>query len=415
MKERIGSLRTFAGILAILVCTAVLSYCGGGGDAPAPALPSGKVVQGEVSGAVVFADHASGPEANFEMEIAEGATASTTADDGTFTLPVIPSYNYVVVSFGGTDKITGQPAMSMLAPPGVNTISPLTTMVAMDPGMAAVIQTLGVDYRQDISRQVTPAAALLVHSIQAAVTTLTKTLSSGANASALTSDQITGIQRAALSSIAAGIKNQTAAQVTSPTTLTATLQTAMKNALDAIVANPQNSNIIIGNTQTTANTIVTSGMINTVATSVDATGTFSTAASAAKPEDQLISPAAATAINTSCQTAATTAAGGVTVTPKPNVPAISISGTPATQVLVGATYIFKPTVTSENSVTFSIVNKPAWLKFSVGDGGLEGQPTAANVGTTFGIVISVSDGLSTKSLPAFSITVSPVTGAAGGS
>jgi hypothetical protein len=56
-------------------------------------------------------------------------------------------------------------------------------------------------------------------------------------------------------------------------------------------------------------------------------------------------------------------------------------------------------------MSFSIANKPAWAAFSIATGQLSGTPAATDVGTYSGIVISVSDGLSSAALPAFSITV----------
>ena len=85
----------------------------------------------------------------------------------------------------------------------------------------------------------------------------------------------------------------------------------------------------------------------------------------------------------------------------------TISGTPATSVRVGASYSFTPSATGSN-LTFSIINKPTWATFNTATGQLSGTPTAANVGTTSGIVISVTDGITPISLPAFSITVPPI-------
>ena len=84
-----------------------------------------------------------------------------------------------------------------------------------------------------------------------------------------------------------------------------------------------------------------------------------------------------------------------------------ISGTPATTVAVGQAYSFQPTASDADNdpLTFSIQSRPAWASFSTTTGRLSGTPTAANVGTTSGIVIRVSDGSSTRSLPSFSITV----------
>jgi hypothetical protein len=96
----------------------------------------------------------------------------------------------------------------------------------------------------------------------------------------------------------------------------------------------------------------------------------------------------------------------ITVGTKPNT-APTISGTPATSVTQGTAYSFRPTAADAdgNPLTFSIANKPSWATFSTTTGALQGTPGAANVGTTTGIVISVSDGTASASLPAFALTV----------
>lgn len=85
-----------------------------------------------------------------------------------------------------------------------------------------------------------------------------------------------------------------------------------------------------------------------------------------------------------------------------------ISGTPATSVAVGASCSFQPTATDAdgNTLGFSIANKPTWASFSTTTGRLSGVPTTAAVHS--GIVISVSDGKVTTSLPAFTLTVTGV-------
>ena len=85
----------------------------------------------------------------------------------------------------------------------------------------------------------------------------------------------------------------------------------------------------------------------------------------------------------------------------------SISGTPLTSVVAGASYSFQPSATDNdgNALTFAIQNKPAWASFSTQSGQLSGNPTANDVGTTTQIIISVSDGNAESDLPAFSIQV----------
>jgi hypothetical protein len=91
----------------------------------------------------------------------------------------------------------------------------------------------------------------------------------------------------------------------------------------------------------------------------------------------------------------------------------TISGSPGSSVTVGMAYSFTPTATdpSGNTLTFTIANNPSWATFDPANGQLSGTPTAANVGNYAGIVISVSDGSASASLPAFAITVSAATAA----
>lgn len=82
-----------------------------------------------------------------------------------------------------------------------------------------------------------------------------------------------------------------------------------------------------------------------------------------------------------------------------------ISGTPATSGTVGQAYAFRPTASDPDGQTlnFSIGNKPPWASFSTTTGRLAGTPTIA--GTFGNIVIRVTDGIATTSLPAFSISI----------
>lgn len=85
----------------------------------------------------------------------------------------------------------------------------------------------------------------------------------------------------------------------------------------------------------------------------------------------------------------------------------TISGTPAASVIAGQAYSFQPTASDPQNQTlrFSIANRPSWATFDTTNGRLSGTPTSANVGSYANIVISVSDGTNTVPLPTFSITV----------
>ncbi len=88
----------------------------------------------------------------------------------------------------------------------------------------------------------------------------------------------------------------------------------------------------------------------------------------------------------------------------------TISGSSATSVAIGTAYSFRPSAADPDgdTLTFSIRNQPSWARFNTSNGTLSGTPTAAQVGTYANIVITVSDGRSSASLPAFALTVNAV-------
>ena len=103
---------------------------------------------------------------------------------------------------------------------------------------------------------------------------------------------------------------------------------------------------------------------------------------------------------------------GIVVTAPQTAPtatnaAPTITGTPATSAKQGTQYVFQPTAADVNGdpLTFTIANRPAWATFNNNTGALVGTPTTTSVGTFGSIVLSVSDGKASTSLPAFAITV----------
>lgn len=85
----------------------------------------------------------------------------------------------------------------------------------------------------------------------------------------------------------------------------------------------------------------------------------------------------------------------------------TISGTAPTSAIVGTAYNFAPAAADGNgdTLTFSIQNRPSWATFSTSAGRLSGTPASTHVGTYSNIVISVSDGQVSRSLPAFTVNV----------
>ena len=61
-------------------------------------------------------------------------------------------------------------------------------------------------------------------------------------------------------------------------------------------------------------------------------------------------------------------------------------------------------------LTFSIANKPSWASFNSSTGQLSGIPAGQPTATYGNILIAVSDGTDTVSLPGFSIQVDPALG-----
>jgi len=101
--------------------------------------------------------------------------------------------------------------------------------------------------------------------------------------------------------------------------------------------------------------------------------------------------------------------------PPPPPPPPTISGTPPTSDAAGSPYSFQPSASGPSGLTlsFSVQNKPAWASFSIASGQLSGTPTSAQTGTYPNIILSVSDGVASSALPAFTITVTPASSTTG--
>ncbi|MGF1493558.1 MAG: putative Ig domain-containing protein [Microcoleaceae cyanobacterium] len=85
----------------------------------------------------------------------------------------------------------------------------------------------------------------------------------------------------------------------------------------------------------------------------------------------------------------------------------TISGSPITVVDEDDGYSFIPTASDPDNdiLSFSIQNQPTWASFDSATGELSGTPENADIGTTTGIIISVTDGTETVDLPAFDLAV----------
>ena len=85
----------------------------------------------------------------------------------------------------------------------------------------------------------------------------------------------------------------------------------------------------------------------------------------------------------------------------------TISGAPATAIMIGNMYSFSPSTSDADgdTLTFSIQNLPRWATFDPSTGRVSGQALLGDEGVYDQIKIMVTDGSANTSLPNFSITV----------
>jgi hypothetical protein len=102
---------------------------------------------------------------------------------------------------------------------------------------------------------------------------------------------------------------------------------------------------------------------------------------------------------------------GTDTTPDPsssNQPP-EISGVPPAVTVVGATWRFQPFASDPDgdALQYFVDNAPSWTDFDPATGQLAGKPGEGDVGMHSEIVVSVTDGVATVSMPAFSVEVLP--------
>ncbi|MEM9386280.1 MAG: putative Ig domain-containing protein [Pseudomonadota bacterium] len=85
----------------------------------------------------------------------------------------------------------------------------------------------------------------------------------------------------------------------------------------------------------------------------------------------------------------------------------TIEGEADPQVVAGSSYLFAPDADDPDgdTLSFTVDNVPSWASFSTTTGELSGTPEAADVGLYENILITVTDGVDSASLMAFSIEV----------
>jgi hypothetical protein len=434
MKEEFKAAVKYAGIGMTVASLALLGGCGGssssGGGTPAATNVTGTVAQGKVSGATVFADHVDGTEANFTLDDSEGTYSTQTDANGLYSFPA-PDYDYIIVTEGGTDTATDEPAMQMVAPQGnknanaTKNVTPLTTVVALTPAadqeaLKQTIKELGVDsFDVDISQDnaVSPAALAVVQAIQTAVITMSNAVkaantNTNANTSAGSSNGVlSAVQTEVFRQVAFQMKDASATDLADQTTLTTKLAAASETAATNITTTNTKTKASVTNVgNLTAISAAVSTAVNAVVQQVkDSAGSLSTTERVT--ETKVITDTVKAAINTAKTTGSATVSGQVTVA-LPSNTAPTISGT-APAATKGKAYSFVPTARDSDGdrLIFSISGDlPAGLVFNKASGAITGTPTGSG---TVSVVITVSDGVLTAS-KTVSITVAASTTGGGG-
>jgi hypothetical protein len=90
----------------------------------------------------------------------------------------------------------------------------------------------------------------------------------------------------------------------------------------------------------------------------------------------------------------------------PGTQVLAISGTPPSEAMVGQQYSFRPQASGgSGGLQFSAQNLPGWMSLQTSTGHLSGTPGSADVATFGNIRITVTDGLSSRTLGPFEISV----------
>jgi hypothetical protein len=319
----------------VIAAAAALTGCGNDAGTVVTG-PSGRLSQGPVLGATVFADQVSAG-VRFSQDSNEVNTV-TDASTGDFTLPTVPGYNYILVSKGGHDKLTGLPAIQMLAPAGAANITPLTTLVALDTTgtVKAKLETLmpGFTYDADVSTSASQAVLLVTKSVETMVAAMSASVTSAPGAPAISATQVTDIQLLTMRAIAAQFAAVPAATLLSPSALTNALQSAGSAAATSI--NAANPNIHIP--PSTGSSIATASVSASV-TAIGITGSTASTTAIVGGESAALANTAA-GLATATTLAGTTAAATVTATPTPDnyvPPTITVVTPPTVGGTTGAT------------------------------------------------------------------------------
>ena len=347
--------------LALGVLALALFGCGGGGGGSSTptaivdttSVQKGAVVQGPIVGATVFADNVA---AGGRFVLDAGEVAAPTDAAGNFFLPQFPNYDFILVSTGGKDSLTGQDALLLLAPAGSANITPLTTLVALDTTQAvrAKLEALngGRKFDTNVSTGSSQAILMLIKSAETAVQSVSDAVKQAAADAlptpvTLSQAQINYIQAQAWQQIALEFA-RTSQNLATPAGLYAALNIAITNAVTAIKAEPKNSNISNFDSFTSS-VAIANNSVNAALDALFGAGVVTRASttaldtSAVKAESSLLNPTtvfknAVLATVTALKSVSSVIVIGVTpnpYTPTP-IPIVTVTRATIIRILTGA-------------------------------------------------------------------------------
>ena len=366
-------------VTGMLAITGLMYGCG----TEEPGLSvSGAVQQGPIAHAVVFLD------LNNNGVLDAGEPSTTTALDGTYTLPLIPGQTIpttakIVVTYpvGSIDTVTKTRPTGVLyaaLPAGIGTgntaqnVTPFTTLIAASPASAAALttklQALGLADPNGLISSTTPAVIALAKSVETVIA------ASQSSVAAVTSNAALSTQ------VANDVAASLAAAIALPANSVATLQTPA--GLATVLATAAATTIIAEPTVFTVATPTLasiSGPLNaavtTVATAIQtaAGGTLSSSGTVA--ETAVVTPANAATITGAVTTATISVA---TVTSNDVTPPVSNGVAPTVVVTNNNQTVSVPvsaiSVTFSENVKISTVVAPGSITLSNG-GSIPGTVT----------------------------------------
>jgi hypothetical protein len=400
--------------LAALLPTLFLAACGSSpSSAPSPT-PTLSVSPATVSlelgapAAAFTASASAGAAGNapliWQVDGVEGGNAATgtITAEGVYQAPTVLPANPTVTI---TAVSTADPSLSASAT--VTLLTPPVSVAVLPPTSAIEIGGVATTFTAVVLYAKNPAVVWRVNGVEGGNAASGTISASGLyvspaavpNPATVTVSAVSVEDPTRSGSTVVTLSAPPAANAPPPLPVTVTLAPTLATAVAA--GAPIAFAVTVGNTANVTVTWAVNGIVGGNAT----VGTISASGVYTPPANAPSAPVTVTATSVADPTAV--ASGVVSVTSRPTQTPLTISGAPVTAIAAGVAYAFTPTVSAaaNATLTYTIQAKPAWATFSATTGTLSGTPTLAEIGAYDGIVIAVSDGTLTATLPAFDLTV----------